>query len=172
MSDIPVTAVSSFLSVLRTLPVWLLAGKVPALLWNETQAKAIEPPNIALLLKLHAALDASGKDYLEQYLLSHLNKKSPYADVAYFIFLALHRMGRTIAALTAARSHLSGDKVFGYSNVLGALSALVSHEHLSIDPDLYPQMLNVLAGDAEPNFRLLEKINLARIQALETSGAD
>jgi len=26
MSDIPVTAVSSFLSVLRTLPVWLLAG--------------------------------------------------------------------------------------------------------------------------------------------------
>jgi len=37
---------------------WLdRSRKVPALLWNETQAKAIESPNIALLLKLHAALD-------------------------------------------------------------------------------------------------------------------
>lgn len=146
---------------------WTKGGTVPALLWEMDRAKTIESPNATRLLKSHAALDDAGKIALEQYLLSHLHKGSAYADVAYFIFFALHRMGQTVPALEAARSRLSGDKVFGYSNVLGTLSAIVSHEHAAIDPGLYPQIVNALAGDPEYNFRLIEKINLARIQQLD-----
>ena len=148
---------------------WTTEGSVPSLLWDKGQGKPIDSPNVARLMKLHGVLDDAGKDDLERYLLSHLHKGSPYADVAYFIFVALHRMGRTVDALQGARSRLAGDKVYGYSNLLGTLSAIVSHEHFEIDPALYPDILEALAGDTEHNFRLKEKINLARLQHLDSS---
>lgn len=111
-----------------------LQSAPPSLLWDKEHAKRIDSTNTARLIKLHSALDDAGRASLEQYLLTHLHKSSPYADVSYFIFLGLHRMGRTIDALQAARARLAGDKVYGYSNVLGILSALVSHEHREIDP--------------------------------------
>jgi len=119
-------------------------------------------------MKLHD----TGHNNLEGYLLSHLHRSSPYAEVAYAIFLALHRMDRTIDALAAARAHLAGDKVYGYSNLLGTLSAVVSYEHFDIDPALYPRILKTLEGDTEHNFRLTEKINQARLQHLDLTLAD
>jgi hypothetical protein len=150
---------------------WTESGKVPALLWDEDKAKKIESQNAERLIKLHAALDDAGKFAFEQYLLSHLHRSSIYADIAYFIFFVLHRLGRTVAALEAAQSRLSGDRVFGYSNILGTLSAIISHEHFAIGADVYPQILNVLAGDPEHNFRLIEKINLARVRQIDSSHA-
>ena len=147
-------------------------GSLPSLLWDKEQGKPIDSPNVARLIKLHGTLDEAAKDNLERYLLSHLHKGSPYADVAYFIFLALHRMGRTVDALQAARAHLAGDKVYGYSNLLGTLSAIVSHEHSKIDPGLYRRILEALAGDTEHNFKLTEKINLARLQNLDSELRD
>ncbi|NJO34982.1 MAG: hypothetical protein HC869_19560 [Rhodospirillales bacterium] len=78
-------------------------------------------------------------------------------------------MNRTIDALQTARTFLSGDRVFGYSNLLGALSALVSHEYLKIDRDSYPQILDILAGDEEPDFRLRQKINAAQLAHYDRS---
>ncbi len=147
---------------------WTTVGSVPALLWDKDHAKTIGSSNTARLLKLYVALDAPGRADLERYLLSHLHKGSPFSDIAYFIFLALHRMGRTVDAIQAARASLAGDKVFGYSNLLGMLSAIVSHEHFTIEPAFYPRILEALAGDTEHNFRLPEKINLARLQHLDT----
>jgi hypothetical protein len=147
---------------------WTEVGTVPSLLWDRANAKPIESPNVSRLVSIHAALGNSDKGNLEGYLLSHLNKASPYADIGYFTFVVLYRVGRTIDALRAARSHLAGDKNYAYSNLLGTLSALVSREHFTIDPALYPQLLEALAGDAEPNFRLNEKINLARLQRLDS----
>lgn len=143
---------------------WTTQGNVPALLWPKDKAKRLDSPNVVTLLSLYDGLEDDAKRELEEYLLSHLNKLSRYADVGYFIFLALHRMQRTIDALMAARNHLSGDKVFGYSNLLGTLSALISHEHFDMNPSLYPQIQEALQGDKEHNFRLTEKINLARLE--------
>lgn len=143
-------------------------GKVPTLLWDKAHAKLIDSPDVARLMKLKD----TGKVNLEGYLLSHLHKRSPYADVAYAIFLALHRMDRTIDALAAARAHLAGDKVYGYSNLLGTLSAIVSYEHFDIDPALYPRILQTLEGDTEHNFRLNDKINQARLQHLDLTLTD
>jgi hypothetical protein len=138
-------------------------GQVPSLLWDKAHAKVIDSPNVARLMKLHD----TGKENLEGYLLSHLHRSSPYADVGYAIFLALHRMDRTIDALAAARTHLSGDKVCGYSNLLGTFSAMISYEHFDIDPVLYLRILKTLEGDTEHNFKLGEKINEARLQHLD-----
>lgn len=143
-------------------------GNVPSLLWDKTHAKLVDSPNVARLMKLHDV----NKNNLEDYLLSHLHKGSRYADVAYLIFLALHRMDRTIDALAAARAHLAGDKVYGYSNLLGTLSAIVSYEHFDIDPALYPRILKVLEGDTEHSFRLTDKINQARLEHLDLTLAD
>jgi hypothetical protein len=151
---------------------WTTIGTVPSLLWDKTQAKPIESPNAARLIKQHGMLDDAGKNDLERYLLSHLHKGSPYANVGYFIFLVLHRMDRTADALQAARARLTGDKVFGYSNLLGILSAIVSHEHFDIDSRIYQRILEILEGDTEHNFRLSEKINLARLQQLDSHFPD
>jgi hypothetical protein len=144
-------------------------GKVPEILLRNDQGKHITSPNLDRLLRTYEALTGPDKDNLNQYLLSHLRKDSSFADVAYFVFLALHRMGRTIDALRTARGFLAGDKVYGYSNLLGTLSAVVSHEHFAIEPSLFPQILDVLEGDQEPDFRLGEKINLAKLAFLDDS---
>jgi hypothetical protein len=146
---------------------WTEEGRVPALLWDKSQAKPVESPNATRLIKLHDRLDDAVKADLERYLLSHLHKRSAYAEVGYFIFFVLHRIGRTVDALRSARAHLAGDKVYGYSNVLGTLSAIISREHFDIRPDDLSLIAEALAGDTEHNFRLTEKINLARLQQLD-----
>jgi len=151
---------------------WTQEGAVPRLLWNrEENPPAIDSPNFARLIRLSTALDNGGKQDLEEYLLSHLNKASPFADVAYFVFLALHRMGRTVDGIAAAQAKLTGDKVYGYSNLLGTLSAVVSREHFDTDPALYPAIANLLTEDPDHNFRLLEKLNLARLQHIDARKA-
>jgi hypothetical protein len=145
-------------------------GSVPTLLWERERAKAkpIESPNLARLLTIHSALGEADRAGLESYLLSLLRKGSQYADVSYLIFLALHRMGRSIDALRTARLYLAGNRDYAYSNLLGTLSAIVSREHFLIGPDLYAQINEALAGDTEHNFRLNEKINLARLEKLDS----
>ncbi len=145
---------------------WTETGKIPQILWERGQGKAVTSPNLELLLRMHNALSSEDKGNLECYLLTQLSKESPFAEVAYFVCLGLHRMNRTIDALKTARTFLAGDRVYAYSNLLGTLSAVVSHEHGDISPQLYPLILNALAGDEEPNFGLREKINLASIKLL------
>lgn len=151
---------------------WTQEGAVPRLLWTrEENPPAVDSLNLTRLIRMYAALDGGGKRDLEEYLLSHLNKASTYADVAYFVFLALHRMGRTTDSVAAAQAKLTGDRVNGYSNLLGTLSAVVSREHFDIDPTLYPAIVNLLTGDPEHNFRLIEKMNLARLQHIDARQA-
>lgn len=149
---------------LGSLNVGLQSG---VLLRDKASSTPVDSENLGRLVKLRDGMEPYAKSTSEEYLLSHLNKDSPYADVAYFIFIALHRMGRTIDALMAARARLAGDKVWGYSNLLGTLSAVVSSEYFSIDPDLYPQIQRALEGDSEYDFGLAQKINLARLYYLD-----
>jgi hypothetical protein len=145
-----------------------LVGTVPQLLWDKAKATPLASPNAVRLLALRDQLDGAERADLERYLLSHLDKHSPYADIAYFIFLVLHRVGRTVEALQVARARLNGDKHFGYSNLLATLSALISHEYFEIDSAIYAGISGALAGDNEYNFYLTEKINLARLQHLDS----
>jgi hypothetical protein len=146
---------------------WTEVGKVPDLLWPKDKAKTISSPNLERLLRIHHSLAPSEKEALDRYLTSHLHRKSPYFKIGYFIFCALHRMGKTESALTAARANLSGDTDFGYSNVLGALSALVSHEHHVIPEAMFVAITKVLDDEKEHSFRLAEKITLARLRHMD-----
>jgi hypothetical protein len=150
---------------------WTKAGEMPQLLWKQGEGTTLSSPNMERLLKLRDSLGTEESDNLERFLLNQLRSDSQYADIAYFIVLALHRMGRLIDALTAARLRLVRDKVFGYSNVLGMLSALVSHEHAQLPDDLYQRIFDSLGDDASKEFRLKDKINLARLQRLDRSEA-
>jgi len=147
-------------------------GSVPTLLWEKDLAVPVDSPNLKRVLKLWGPLGEKERVDLERFLLSHLNKNSPYADISYFNFLALHRMSRTTDALSDARSHLAGDSVYGYSNVLGTLAAVVSREHFTIEPALFARIQKVLEGDPEYDFRLAEKINLARLLHLDSELRD
>jgi hypothetical protein len=151
---------------------WTTAGEIPSLLWEKGKAPPVTSPNLERLLRIGNALGESDKGNLERYLLAQLSKESPFAEVAYFAFLALHRMGRTIDALETARTFLAGDKLYAYSNLLGTLSAVVSREHSETDVNLYPLILDALDGDTEPDFRLREKINLARLAFLDRSNPE
>ena len=150
---------------------WTKEGEIPQLLWSRDKAEPVSSPNLDRLLRLHGTLSPEDRDNLERYLLTCLDKNSEFADVAYFAFLGLHRMGRTIDALNTARTFLSGDKVHGYSNLLGTLSVVVSHEHFDIDPNLYPLILNALEGDEEHDFNLRQKINAALLEYLDRDAA-
>jgi len=146
---------------------WTEVGKIPKLLWEKGKGKKISSSNLERLLKTYESLAEPDKENMKRYLLSQLDKKSQFAEVAYFVFCALHRFGATIDALKTARTFLAGDKVYGYSNLLGTLAAIVSNEHFDIDPALYPQVLDVLKGDEENDFRLKEKINLAILEHID-----
>jgi hypothetical protein len=146
---------------------WTTVGQIPQLLWPQGQGVTITSTNMTRLMNIHSGLDAQGKDNLERYLLAHLIKDSDFSDIGYFIFLALHRMERTVDALKTARTFLKGDRVHGYSNLLGTLSAVVSHEHVHFDHHLYQPLLDALSNDDEYDFRLRHKINLARLEHLD-----
>jgi len=64
---------------------WTEVGKIPELLWPKDKAKTISSPNLERLLKLHQSLPLSEKEMLERYLTSHLHRKSPFANVGYFV---------------------------------------------------------------------------------------
>ncbi len=146
---------------------WTIEGQIPELLWTREKATPLSSPNLARLLKLHTLLGTQDQDNLQHFLLSQLRKDSPYSEIGYFVFLALHRMGRTIDALRTARTFLAGDKNDGYSNLLATLSAIVSHEHFDIEPPLYQAIEEALAGDEEHDFGLRQKINRARLEYLD-----
>jgi hypothetical protein len=142
---------------------WTKVGDLPPLLWPRDQAKIVSSENLQRILDLAATLNQDQKYNLESFLLQQLSKDSDFADVGYFIFLFLHRMGRTIDALQTAQTFLKGDRGFGYSNVLGVLSALFSHEYFLITKDQYPTILGILAKETEHDFKLRDKINLASL---------
>ena len=148
------------------------ANGVPSLLWEKGSAPAIDSLNLQRIVKLWNGLAGTERHELEEYLMSHLNRASRYAEVSYLSFVALHRMGRTADSLAAARVHLAGDRFFGYSNVLATLSALVSHEHFDIDPAMYPKLQKILDGDLEHDFGLADKINLARLRYVDAKLED
>ena len=100
--------------------------------------------------------------------LSHLRRNSPYASIGYFVFLCLHRMGRTTDALIAARDNLRGEKVCGWSNVLGVFSGLISHEHGKVPVELLRQVLKDLPEEIG-DFRIKEKLKLALLMRLDGS---
>lgn len=143
---------------------WTHVGDVPQLLWDKGTTSRISSKNADLLVAFYDSLDEQSKIDLIAYLTSHLDRRSPYANVTYFIFIVLYRLGHGVSALAAARANLSGDTAFGYSNLLGTLSALVSHEHFEISDGEYARYLIELEGDAEPDFRLREKIRVARLE--------
>jgi hypothetical protein len=151
---------------------WTKVGDVPVLLWQKSKAVQIASANLARLIAMHAARDANGKVQVEAYLLSHLHKGSTYASVGYFIFLALHRLGKTMEALNAATAHLAGDRDNAFSNLLGVLSALISHEYFAIPLALYDQIEAALPEDAKGEFRLAEKLNLGRLRLLDEHRAN
>jgi hypothetical protein len=145
---------------------WSRDGQIPELLWEADKAVVISSPNLDKMLRLLQKADEASRADMESYLLSHLCRPSEFADVAYFIFLALHRQHRTCDALEEAQKFLAGDRKFGYSNLLGTLSALVSHEHASFDHETLITLSRLLKEDKEHNFRLLEKLNAARMRRL------
>jgi hypothetical protein len=146
---------------------WTKEGEIPQLLWKQGEGTTLASPNLDRLLKLRSSLAPPEGDNLERFLLNQLRTNSPYVEIAYFVVLALHRMHRIVDALTTTRLCLVGDKVYAYSNVLGMLSGMISHEHAQISNDLYQRILDSLAADAKQEFRLREKINLARVQRLD-----
>ena len=136
-------------------------GEIPQLFWVTSDPTLISSPNARVLLKLYSSLDETGRIVFRSYLTCRLTKDSPYASVAYFIFFVLYRTGDPVEVLSFARQYLSGDTVFGYSNVLGMLSMIISQEYLHINKQTYENMKLVLQGD-DIHFQLREKINLAK----------
>ncbi len=145
---------------------WTQEGRIPELLWMKGEGTRLSSKNLDQLLGIHADLNKNDRKNLENYLLAQLSKASSFADVGYFIFLALHRMGHTVEALRTARTNLAGDKVHGYSNILATMSALVSHEHADIAEAVLVAILNTLSGDGDNDFLLKQKINAARLERI------
>lgn len=151
---------------------WTNVGSVPKLLFDESDRNVIASPNASILLKLYSSLDEKGKGEFKTLLTPHLRKDSEYASIAYLIFFVLYRIGFLVDALNMARKSLSGDSQFGYSNLIGLLSMIVSREYLEIDPKTYESIELILQNDTEHNFRLTEKINLAKLKHLEAELSD
>jgi hypothetical protein len=144
-----------------------IQGKLPKLLWDPLSASDVASTNLDRLLRVHSGLDDNGRRRMEQALLDHLHQMSPYANVAYLIYLTLFRLNRGNDALVAARANLKGDGHFGYSNVLSVISAIVSHEHHKLSADLLNQIREAIDGETEHDFDLRKKITTALVERLD-----
>ncbi len=150
---------------------WTKEGEIPQLLFDKSDASVISSPNATILLKLYSSLDKANKGNFTTYFNTNLRKNSPYEKIAYFIFFVLHRIGETTRALDFARQALSDDTVYGYDNLLGILSILISREYLEINPKTYEDIL-LLLGDNKHRFQIKEKINLALLRYIERDLSD
>jgi len=146
---------------------WTSEGQIPQILFDKSDPNVISSPNATTLLKFFSTLDNDEKGAFKTYFISNLRKDSLYASIGYFIFFVLYRIGETVGGLKNARRALSGDSNHGYSNLLGMLSMIVSREYLEINPKTYEDIKITLLGDAEYNFQLVEKINLALLRHLQ-----
>lgn len=151
---------------------WTKVGQIKELLFEESNSDVIKSPNATLLIKLYSTLDKEGKGAFVAYLIGNLRRQGNYTEIGYFIFFVLYRIGEIESALQAARRNLSGDTQHGYSNVLCALSMVVSREYLEIDTRTYETIKLILTGDTEHDFNLKEKINLALLKHLEAELSD
>lgn len=146
---------------------WTEAGKVPPLLWEPANATPLGSSNLDVVIRYHRSLGEVDQAKLEEELLKQLDIASPYANVAYFIWLVLYRTGHGVDGFRAARERLAcdpgTDTTFGLSNLLGTLAAIVSREHFSMsveDLETYKE----LAASMPDEFRLREKLNLALLR--------
>ncbi len=146
---------------------WTTVGEIPQLLFPKSDKNIISSINATTLLKFFSSLDKSNKENFVIYLNSHIRKDSPYASIGYFIFFIQYRIGMVLSSLKIARRALAGDSVYGYSNLLGILSMIVSREYLEIDQKTYEDIKLILNGDTEHDFQLKSKINLALLKHLE-----
>lgn len=151
---------------------WTSVGEIPQLLFDKSDPNVISSQNANILFKLYSSLDPGGKSNFKKNLFSHFKKGSPYASIGYFIFFVLYRIGEVVKAIEKARKDLAGDTVYGYSNLIGTLSMIVSREYFEIDKKTYEDIKDALDGDTEYDFQLKEKINLALLKHLERDLGD
>ncbi|MGO9606563.1 MAG: hypothetical protein ACLQAT_24760 [Candidatus Binataceae bacterium] len=151
---------------------WTELGKVPELLFPQSDPNVIASDTATVLVKFYLTLTEEERGYFRSYLFGTLSKHSEYAVVAYYAFFVLYRIGFLADALSIARRYLAGDTSFGYSNLLATLSLIVSREYLEIPAKTYDAIRGILIGDKEPNFNLTEKVNLAKVKHLEVQLSD
>lgn len=143
---------------------WTNEGNIPSILFDTSSKDVIESPNANILLKLFSTLGKKEKNVFKKFLISCLHKDSEYASIGYFIFFVLYRLGFGTDALATSRAALAGDDQHGYSNVLCTLSMIISREYMYISVKTYEDIESILQGDTEHDFRLREKVNLAKLK--------
>ena len=142
-------------------------GEIPQLLFDTSDPNVISSPNSNILLKLYSSLDGDGKRSFETYLIAHLRKDSPYAEVAYLNLFVLYKVGALLRALNAAMRTLPSDEKISYDNMLAMLSLVISREYLEIDPETYEKIKLMLQRTVGYDFWLEKKVNLALLKHLE-----
>jgi hypothetical protein len=142
---------------------WTKVGDVPELLWPKGQGEPVKSPTVDRILRLHEHADVAIRRAVEERLMTYLHRASPFNNVAYAIFLALHRLGRTRDALLKANNDLRGAPAFAHSNLLGCLAAVVSREHESLSLAQIDELRTCFPENEDTEFQLREKLTLARV---------
>lgn len=155
---------------------WTEVGHIPAILFDESVKDAVKSSNAELLLRLFSTLDQKGKDDLKLFLFGNLHWSSEYADIAYFIFFVLYRVGAiTDAAEQVCRALVydsQGKYQKQYDIILGILSAIISHEYLEIDLKTYEALELWFKNNLGYDLHLRDQINLAKLKHLEVELRD
>jgi len=132
--------------------------------WTE-----IKSDNLEALMSLYSRLttdDERGR--FKDALLGRLQEKKGYARVAYFVVLALWKIGLLEDALETAKHGLSEEsqKDYGVSNILMLLNGLLRYRYTDFTPDMLDTIEHFLQGIQEPVFRIPQKISAIRVQRL------
>ena len=141
--------------------------KVPSLVSDSSDPDSIKSKNADILLRLYTSLNPEDKEKMKGYLLENLARTSEYYDVAYLIIFVLSRIGEVVLSLKVARQTLKGDSGHGFSNMLAMLSLTIAYDYACFDEDTYTQIESAMEGESEHSFRLLERVNTAKLKILE-----
>lgn len=152
---------------------WTLeGGPPPELVIPDCQTDSLHSANADLLLRMHNASSMYEQSSFKVCLFQCLNKKSPFANVGYLILFVLHRIEELRITTLQAIQHLRGDSEHGFSNAIAMLALIVKYEHCLIDTDTLQFVDRYLKQNGIDEFRIRERINSAKVQAVKRELAD
>jgi hypothetical protein len=129
-------------------------------------AWTLQSDNLTALLTRFAQATTEERNRGIAALLARIDKRTEFAPVGYFIWLALFELGELDAALPLLKAKLMGDDKFGFSDTLRLIDAMMMVQHHRFSKADLGEIHQFLEGITEHTFRIDERLAAVQTQRI------
>jgi len=140
---------------------WTNVGSITKYLFDDSNQNFISSENSNILLKFYSTLNSNEKILFEDLLLTFVDKKSEYKDIAYLICFIFIRLDKLEEVIEKAVKYLKGDDSNAYDNLLHMVKLVVAREYKYFSFDTLSSISEKLENDEEAIHALLPTLREA-----------